>query len=241
MFEIYKKVGETPLEAISTFRKTLDFKIDKICCSGRLDPMAHGKLLVLVNEECKNIGTYNAKDKVYTFSFVVGVSTDTTDVLGLVNDVSSTSSVDNIILSFNKKYEQEYHCFSSNPVLGPEGKRPLWYYSKKNIIVDAPKKMVEIYNINIDSKRMIHTSCLKDIIFKNIGLVNDEIKVNFRYDDTVKTWNHYFDNVSCMLQEYVVTAKVSSGTYIRQLVKDIGIIASVPTMVTDLHRIDLIY
>ncbi len=50
--------------------------------AGRLDPMASGKLLVLLGEECKVQEKYHGLDKEYEFSLLFGIESDTHDVLG---------------------------------------------------------------------------------------------------------------------------------------------------------------
>ena len=52
-----KKVGETLLQALNKLRKGFSFlENQKLTYAGRLDPMAEGKLLVLIGDECKNKG-----------------------------------------------------------------------------------------------------------------------------------------------------------------------------------------
>lgn len=252
IYTIYKPIGETPLETITKFKLQQEGPITKICCSGRLDPMAHGQLLVLTNDKCKDIGIYNAKNKTYKFSFVVGVTTDTTDVLGIVSNKVSLPLLNNninydiesIIKSFNNKtYDQEYHIFSSMPVTGPQGKKPIWYYSKNNIIIESPKKQISIYRLDINEQSTISSDNLYNLIKTNTSMLNITNRDQFRYDNVLTSWANYFENMDTNTSYiyYTCTAHVSSGTYIRQLVKDIGKIANLPVLVTDLHRIELLY
>ena len=54
ILKLYKKEGETPLEAIERFRrKNPEYRNEKMTYAGRLDPMAEGVLLVLAGNECK--------------------------------------------------------------------------------------------------------------------------------------------------------------------------------------------
>ena len=56
---IYKKVGETPLEALDRLRKIKpEYREETLSYAGRLDPVAEGVMLVLVGEECKNKEKY---------------------------------------------------------------------------------------------------------------------------------------------------------------------------------------
>lgn len=237
---VYKPIGKTPTEVMNDFKKILAIQvINKICCSGRLDPMAHGQLLILVNDECKKIPEYNKKDKEYQFSFVLGISTDTTDVLGLINSCQNSEYPDitKEILSFNNiSYQQDYHIFSSNTVIGPEGKKPLFYYARKNIPVAIPTKLITIYNLSVDGKIEID---LKKLVFNNLSQISVENRNNFRYSEITSLWDNYFTTDNKKYIQYTCTAKVSSGTYIRQLVKDISKKINIPCMVTDLCRTKL--
>ncbi len=78
-----KAVGETPLSCAEAWRATQpDLTGIPLSYAGRLDPMASGKLLVLIGEECKHQADYHGLDKEYEFSVLFGISSDTQDVLG---------------------------------------------------------------------------------------------------------------------------------------------------------------
>jgi tRNA U55 pseudouridine synthase TruB len=81
---IEKNVGVTPLQAIETFRKEKpELKDLPLTYAGRLDPMAGGKLLVLIGDECKRREKYDGLDKEYEFEVLLGFASDSGDVLGL--------------------------------------------------------------------------------------------------------------------------------------------------------------
>lgn len=81
-----KAVGETPLSCAETFRSDHpELEGVPMAYAGRLDPMASGKLLVLLGEECKNQTSYHGLDKEYEFSVLLGISSDSHDVLGRLN------------------------------------------------------------------------------------------------------------------------------------------------------------
>ena len=49
-----KAVGQTPLQCMEAWRNEVGISADiPLTYAGRLDPMASGKLLILVGEECK--------------------------------------------------------------------------------------------------------------------------------------------------------------------------------------------
>lgn len=78
-----KAIGETPLSCAERWRATRpDLASIPLSYAGRLDPMASGKLLVLIGEECKHQADYHGLDKEYEFSVLFGAASDTQDVLG---------------------------------------------------------------------------------------------------------------------------------------------------------------
>lgn len=80
-----KKSGITPLACLNTFKENYpQYKSATLSYAGRLDPMAEGLLLVLVNEENKKREFYQSLEKEYTFSILFGVATDTYDILGRI-------------------------------------------------------------------------------------------------------------------------------------------------------------
>lgn len=87
-----KAVGETPLSCAERWRTTQpDLMGVPLSYAGRLDPMASGKLLVLIDEECKNQTTYHGLDKEYEFSVLFGISSDTQDILGRLRTSSGVA------------------------------------------------------------------------------------------------------------------------------------------------------
>lgn len=60
MHKIYKPIGVTPFELVQKFK--LDNKIDgKVSFSGRLDPMAHGEMVLLTGDEIQKAPIYNTQ------------------------------------------------------------------------------------------------------------------------------------------------------------------------------------
>ena len=114
---IYKKIGETPLEALERFRATRsDLKDVPMTYAGRLDPLAEGELLILIGDECKKKQDYLGLDKEYEVEIIFGISTDTHDALGLVTEVNVnsrglTSTID--LSKYVGKFSQEYPAYSS--------------------------------------------------------------------------------------------------------------------------------
>ncbi|MDR3558554.1 MAG: hypothetical protein P4L61_03415 [Candidatus Pacebacteria bacterium] len=90
MHVVDKSIGETPLECLERTRLEKGIACDvPMTYAGRLDPLASGKLLILVGEECKEKEKYLGYDKEYEVEVLFGVKTDTGDALGLIEKVEA--------------------------------------------------------------------------------------------------------------------------------------------------------
>src|SRR5687767_12670821 len=88
VLNIYKPIGLTPLQLIKLLKKSKEgYKNIKMSFAGRLDPLAHGVMLLLLGEENKNRDKYLSLDKTYEFKVLFGVETDTFDFLGILKDL----------------------------------------------------------------------------------------------------------------------------------------------------------
>lgn len=252
IFQVYKSVGETPLDCLINLKDCgIIADRTKATYCGRLDPMAHGYLLIAVGDNLKDMENYN-KDKKYSVSVLVGVSTDTTDCLGIINSVSDaysevyseeyTLNYDFIKTCINRysgiEYDQEYHVYSSKPVKDnfTGEKLPYWRVTKKGSVPSkVPSKKVKIHSIINMSSVTIKKNVLETIIMEDHL---DKIKngEHFRIDEIRESWKYFFENCKKSYEIIEFEATVSSGTYIRQLVKDISKDVGVPLMVIDLYR-----
>lgn len=179
---IYKALGETPYQAILKFKKRFpEYMNVKISYAGRLDPMAEGLLLLLVGEENKKRKKYENLSKTYEFTVLLGIATDTYDILGkivhspnlnshLINNSSIVESGDgtsmdygkwqmeNILKSFLGKRVQPYPPYSSKAVKG----KPLYWWARENRLdeIEIPTKEIEIYDLRLMSSEEIKISRL---------------------------------------------------------------------------------
>ena len=113
---LYKPIGQTPNELIDKYKKE-NVNAKKVSFAGRLDPMAHGTMALLVNEECKLHDTYISRDKTYEFEILFGFKTDTFDVLGKLLEFNNPNEFNSLIENINlenytKIFNQEYPPYS---------------------------------------------------------------------------------------------------------------------------------
>ena len=83
MFMEYK---ECELQWISFWRKWERSILIKVNIHRRLDPMACGIVPLIQKDEFKNIGNHLKTNKTYRTRVILGLKTDSDDVLGMIED-----------------------------------------------------------------------------------------------------------------------------------------------------------
>jgi len=221
----YKNCGETMDQFMNTIK--INNKINnRIAYCGRLDPMARGQVLILEGDDCYRVSEYNKKNKIYQVKIIFGISTDSDDALGIIDNLDigleKTSSIDETKFIYkNYKFMQKYHYFSTK-MLNHRRKNNFNEYSHE----------VEIYESKIISKKYkIDYKTWKDDIIKNISSI-DKTK-NFRQKEIINQWNSLdIDYLECVDLEL----SVSSGFFIRQFVRDMISLVRCPIMCYDIYR-----
>ena len=242
---LYKNIGETPLQCLERFREdNPEYKDISLSYAGRLDPMAEGVLLVLVGEENKEREKYLSLDKEYVAEILFGFKTDTYDILGL-NHLTQTDDRPNILFeqnvlrkrlrealkAFQGKRLQAYPPYSSKPVLG----QPLFSWARSNTLdkIQIPSREIEIHSIVLQNYRMISREELEGLIHKRISLV----KGDFRQKEILKMWDTTLDEIQ---GEKFPVAKIfvqcSSGTYVRSLAHSLGEILKTGALALSIKR-----
>ncbi len=192
---IYKNLGETPLQCLERYRLEAGIAADvPMTYAGRLDPMAEGDMMILVGEECKGKDKFLPMNKEYEVEFLLGIETDTYDLLGIFQNESEVSHFG----IERGKFTQPYPPFSSKTFSG--GK--------------SETKEVEIYDHRILDKLTISKEELHNQIKTRIALVKGE----FRQKEILAAWEVYFTQTK--KTEYrLIKAWIfaSSGTYMRSI------------------------
>tara|TARA_B110001469_G_C9640455_1_gene322004 strand:+ start:1363 stop:2109 length:747 start_codon:yes stop_codon:yes gene_type:complete len=239
-----KKKGITPLELIKQYKKENNFQ-GKMCYAGRLDPMAHGKMILLKEEECKQMNDYCNFDKTYEFLVLFGIKTDTYDLLGKVIE-TNIDSIDFSQLELDKftgKIKQPFPPYSSFSIRHNNERKPIWEWTKLGKIdeIIIPIKEVEIFSLKkiSYSEKIEEKKDLEEYIFANINLLSDTNKKKFRVNEILEIWKHIFETLEIkpIIKKY--RAKVSSGTYIRSLVNRMGIDLGCGAITLDIDRVEL--
>lgn len=218
---IWKKVGETPLEALERHRALRpELAGVPMTYAGRLDPIAEGQLLILAGEECKDKAAYLGLDKEYEVEVVFGIETDTHDALGLAvlgQNLAQNDRVmrETMLQRYVGKFKQEYPAYSSKTV----GGKQLHELARADELPDEmPTKEVEIYSIELLEERILSSSDLKAQIFSMIN----KVKGDFRQKEILGRWDEALSGRIDGFSIIKIRVKCSSGTYMRSLAHRMG-------------------
>lgn len=223
--KIYKKVSQTPLQAIIEFKKKHKrYKKIKMAYAGRLDPMAEGLLLLLLESETKNREDYQALDKTYICEFVLGLQTDTYDILGILNKTEFekvpqnwNELINNYLYSLPQTKNQKYPPFSSKTYKG----KKLFEWFKEGLVIDSEIKNINIYSVNRLKDKTIALDKFEKYISNKINKVDGD----FRQKEILSKWSEFFEKNKSNEDITIIRFKIkcSSGTYIREIVNNIGL------------------
>ena len=219
---VWKPVGLTPLELVEKFKeKYAEYKNETISYAGRLDPMTEGILVLLIGEENKNREKYLGLKKEYESEIIFGISTDTFDSLGLIEQFDFKEipklEIEKSLKSFIGKQKQFYPPYSSKAVKG----KPLFWWARNGKIneIEIPQRQIEIYSIEILEASQIEVSELVEKILDQIK----NVKGDFRQDEIMKEWEKFGQKYgSQKLVNLKIKVSCSSGTYIRRIADDLG-------------------
>lgn len=228
-----KQVGETPLEALKAWKKeNLAYTEVPASYAGRLDPMAEGKLLVLLGEECKKQKLYTKLDKEYEIEVLLDVGSDTGDALGLVEysgkETFPTKSDLAVVLRNERgNHIRAYPRFSSKTVNG----KPLFLYSLEGTIddIDIPEHEERVYAVSHLGTAIVgHVELQKHIedFLQKVPMTDEPSKAlgaDFRITLVTTSWKKLFEEAGerkCTVLRLRVVC--GSGTYMRTLAPRIG-------------------
>lgn len=224
---VEKHVGETPLQALEHYRSSRPgLEHVPLAYAGRLDPMASGKLLILIGDECKNQRKYHGLDKEYEFEVLLGAQSDTGDVLGIVTacNVPKLREADlqcvagKLVGSLTLPYPH----FSSRTVAG----KPLhtWTLEKRLGEIEIPTYTATIHALKLIERHGISADELYAHVSKKIETipkVTDERKAlgnDFRRPEVRTTWKAFYEAHTSETYTIAKFSCISSaGTYMRTL------------------------
>lgn len=138
-----KPTGPTSHDVVTEVRGLLE--ADKVGHGGTLDPLASGLLLVLVGRTTKLAPYIPGDPKVYTGSFILGMTTDSLDIQGRVTSKSDLTpgheEVESALSSLLEVREQIPPMYSAAKHKG----KPLYSYARKGVSVAREARPVRVY------------------------------------------------------------------------------------------------
>ncbi len=240
VISVNKPVGLTPNQMIKKVRQHFpNFQFEKIGFAGRLDPMAKGVLLLLVGGANFEREKYLNLDKTYQFQALLGIETDSYDLLGLLETLNYNIPPENyqkIIEEYIKESlgpkEQPYPPFSTKPVRGKELFK--WAREGKISQIEIPTKQITIFNFKQIQESTITREELQSYLKEKIS----KIEGVFRQEEILQRWDAFFNKNPQQSEFPTVTFEVtcSSGTYVRSLVQNLGKKLGCNALTFDINR-----
>ncbi len=240
-----KALGETPLVATERLRRERHIPhTTPLAYAGRLDPMATGTLLILVGDECKKQTKYHALDKVYTVELLIGIHSDSGDVLGIVSacapQILTMQNARNVCDTLIGNITLPYPHFSAKTVQG----KPLhtWTLEHRLHEIDLPIKESTLYTLTATSLKLITKNNLLKRVYEKIASIPEvrdtrkQLGADFRRTDVRKTWDIIDQSNVETYQILSFTCTVSSGTYMRSLAEKIAQELGTCGLALSIHR-----
>ena len=167
---IYKEQGFTSFDVVAKLRGILKQK--KIGHTGTLDPMAEGVLLVCLGRATKMCDLLTEKNKTYTCTMLLGKTSDTEDVTGVMTDVTDVypdeKTVRAAVMSFVGDYMQIPPMYSAIKVNG----KKLYELARAGQVIERDPRPVTIHGITIQSVELprvtFDVSCSKGTYIRSL-------------------------------------------------------------------------
>lgn len=148
IINVYKEKGYTSHDVVAKLRGILRQK--KIGHTGTLDPDAEGVLPVCLGNGTKLSELLTEKDKTYSATLLLGISTDTQDTSGTIQKTSKVNVTEEevkiAIYSFLGEYNQIPPMYSAIKV---DGKK-LYELAREGKEIARSPRLVKIHEIKID-------------------------------------------------------------------------------------------
>lgn len=181
------------------------------------------------------------KYKVYQFSIVIGIQTDTYDILGKIIQSSNLDkpidAVTRELQEVAKSTTQEYPPYSSKTVYSEHHKRmtALWQLANEGRLpCKLPEHDIDIEYIKVLDSQQVTSQELYDTIVKRLDSIQSHH--NLRQEEIKKQWSDVLTSTLDNDQQYTIVhceAKVSTGTYIRSIANSVNSVAF------DIYRTDM--
>ncbi|NLZ80667.1 MAG: tRNA pseudouridine(55) synthase TruB [Clostridiales bacterium] len=170
IINVYKEKGYTSHDVVAKLRGILRQK--KIGHTGTLDPDAQGVLPVCLGSGTKLSEMLTDKDKTYSATLLLGITTDTQDTSGTIQAKAEVNvneaEVKDAILSFVGEYNQIPPMYSAIKVNG----KKLYELAREGKEINRASRLVKINEIIIEELKLprikITVSCSKGTYIRTL-------------------------------------------------------------------------
>lgn len=267
ILKINKPIGLTPIQLWLSFRsrnflpdmRAIESqRLPKGAICGKLDPMAEGELIILLDRDWPLIfpelitlesipmsisGSFKEvmdslcnHEKIYEFGLLIGVSTDSDDRLGIVENIKAPIhteilKVKEFLLAYaNSLKEQEYHVYSAKRAQNKEGMgQSLWWWKKQGRLseIEIPKHACFIKEIELleGTDRRPSQITSENFMDQTIDILggNRENLTDFEIDKVIVNWSESRSRLKEINEMPIINVRVrvTSGTFIRQICRDL--------------------
>ncbi|HEY0112620.1 MAG TPA: tRNA pseudouridine(55) synthase TruB [Allosphingosinicella sp.] len=213
---IEKPVGPGSTNIVSAVKRALRegcYPKTKVGHGGTLDPLASGVLPVAIGEATKLCGRMLDSDKEYDFTIRFGEETDTLDAEGQVIETSSVrprrEQVEHVLDRFRGPQEQVPPAFSALKIAG----RRAYDLARSGATVELPSRAIVVIRLGLLSAIPVRS----EDGLPPIDFSGGSIRSLFDHQRAAHAGK--YERV-CEISLY---ARVSKGTYIRSLARDIAV------------------
>jgi len=169
---VNKPGGMTSHDVVMRIRRRL--KMKRVGHAGTLDPLATGVLIILLGKATKLFGRFEAFDKAYRATLLLGTRTTTADIQGQVKmqapfDKVTRGQVDGVLKKFLGEIEQTPPMVSAVKV---QGKR-LYELARQGLEVERPARRIRIDKLDLvefaPPRVRIYLECSKGTYVRKIA------------------------------------------------------------------------
>lgn len=216
---------------------------EKATHTGTLDPMADGVLVVLTGEDRFKKAEYSNWKKTYQFQILVGIKTDSGDLLGLIEKnntaiqkregklektleeikIDLEKNIEKILPQFIGKQTQTAPAFSAQRIAGKSG----FDLAKQGKEFELQKNKIEIFSLKIipskNTSQKIKTISSKELL-EYIQQTIPLVRGDFRQKEIITQWENLLENNKLQNNFLIITleAVTTKRTYIRSLIQEIS-------------------
>ncbi|MEX0934206.1 MAG: hypothetical protein WDZ42_00215 [Candidatus Saccharimonadales bacterium] len=233
VFPLYKRRGETPLETLERFRaNNSEYEGVPLSYAGRLDPAASGVILVLAGEKCKEKEKYIKLPKEYRAEILLGIQTDTYDLLGVAQKTHPPEMFDSdlyvdITERFKGSHMWPYPPYSSKTVNG----KPLWKWAREGRLdeIEIPRREMTFRDISLRRVDMQESHRIQ----QHVQELLSEVSGDFRQEEIWRSWRDIPKRAFPVIS---LDVECEGGAYIRSLAHYIGEEFGTGAVLYDLER-----